>query len=423
MFDLEVLKKNRPLVEEMLRKRGQEAPLDEILLLEENRVQLVRSINSLREQRNSISSQVKTCRDQDCRERLIESSREIRAQVLDAESRLAEVSARIRDLVMWLPNMLAPDVPYGEDESGNVEVRRHGVPRVMDFPVKDHVELGESLDILSMSMGAKTWGTRTYYLRREAVYLEFALVRYALDLLVEEGFVPVIPPVMARSDVLLGTRHYPFMKEQIYRIEGEDLGLVGTSEIPLAAMHAGDILDEGDLPLKYAGFSPCYRTELGSGGRDIRGLIRTHHFDKVEMFVFDKPMCSDDTLEYMVSLEERIYQGLGIPYRVMKMCSGDLGPVAYKKYDLEFWKPADGVYREFTSCSNCTDFQARGLNIRYRPKDGGKPEFVHTLNGTGIAIGRTLVAIIENFQEADGSVTVPEVLRPYMPGGQARICR
>ncbi len=421
MFDVEILKKDRPLVEAMLRKRRQEAPLDRILCLEEDRIRLVRSINSLREERNSISAQVKGCRDAESREKLIESNRDIRAKVADAEAQLAGVTAEIRDLVMWLPNMLAPDVPYGEDESGNVEVRRNGEPRTMEFPVKDHVELGEGLGILSMSMGAKTWGTRTYYLKRDAVFLEFALVRYALDLLGAEGFVPVIPPVMARSDVLLGTRHYPFFKDQIYRIQGEDLGLVGTSEIPLASMHSGDILDEADLPLKYAGFSPCYRTELGSGGRDIRGLIRTHHFDKVEMFVFDKPQCSEDTLEYMVSLEERIYQGLGIPYRVMKMCSGDLGPVAYKKYDLEFWKPADRVYREITSCSNCTDFQARGLNIRYRPKDGGKPDFVHTLNGTGIAIGRTLAAILENFQEADGSITVPEVLRPHMPGGRERI--
>ncbi len=421
MFDVEILKKDRAKVEEMLKRRGQDAPLDEILSLEDSRLQLVRQINSLREERNAVSARVKACKTAEERESLIQSNRDIRGQIAQKEEELGNVSSELRDLVIWLPNMLDSDVPYGQDDSGNVEIRRYGEPREMDFPVKDHVELGESLDLLSMSMGVKTWGARTYYLKGDAVFLEFALVRYALDLLASEGFKPIIPPVMARSDVLEGTRHYPFFRDQIYRIEGEDLGLVGTSEIPLAAMHAGDILDEADLPRKYAGFSPCYRTELGSGGRDIRGLIRTHHFDKVEMFVFGKPEDSAEDLEYMVSLEERIYQGLGIPYRVMNICTGDLGPVAYKKYDLEFWKPADGLYREITSCSNCTDFQARGLNIRYRPQDGGKPKYVHTLNGTAVAVGRTLAAIFENYQEKDGSITIPPVLRKYMPLGKQRI--
>lgn len=267
----------------------------------------------------------------------------------------------------------------------------------------------------------KSWVPEDYVLTGDAVYLEFALVRFALDLLAEEGFTPVIPPVLVKDEVLVGTRHYPFFKDQVYRIEGENLGLVGTSEIPLAALHKDEILSADQLPIKYAGFSSCFRTEVGSGGRDIRGLIRVHQFDKVEMFVYCEPSQSDEMHEYMVSLEERIYQALKIPYRVVKMCSGDLGPIAYKKYDIEFWHPSEGVYREITSCSNCTDFQARGLNIRYRPQDGGKPQYVHTLNGTGIAIGRTLVAIFENYQEADGSITVPEVLRPYMPGNKARI--
>lgn len=421
MFDVDVIKKDRPMVEEMLKKRGEEAPLDDILSLDSDRLALVRKINSLREERNRISQEVKTCKDPQARERLIESNRAIRSEVLKAETQLAETEKELRSLVIWLPNLIAPEVPYGVDESNNVVVRSWGEPREFGFPVRDHVELGEKLNILSMAMGAKTWGSRTYYLLNDAVFLEFALVRYTLDLLISEGFKAVIPPVMARPDILEGTRHYPFFKDQIYRIEGQELGLVGTSEIPLAAMHAGDILDEENLPLKYAGYSPCYRTELGSGGRDIRGLIRTHHFEKVEMFVFDRPEDSSKTLEYMVSLEERIYQGLGIPYRVSMMCSGDLGPVAYKKYDLDFWKPADGLFREITSCSNCTDFQSRGLNIRYRPAAGGKPEYVHTLNGTATAVGRTLVAILENYQNSDGSVTVPEALRPHMPGGQARI--
>lgn len=421
MFDVEILKKDRAAVERMLKMRGEEAPLDTILSLDERRAGLVRQINELREERNRISDQVKSCKDPGEREKLIRTNREIREKVSLLEKRLAETEEELRRIVIWVPNMLAPDVPYGEDDSGNVEIRRWGNPREFDFQPKDHVELGEALGIIDIARGAKVWGTRTYFLKGDAVFLEFALVRFALDLLVAEGFKPVIPPVIVREDILEGTRHYPFFKEQIYRIEGENLGLVGTSEIPLCAMHAQEIIDEADLPIKYVGFSPCYRTEVGSGGRDVRGLIRTHHFDKVEMFVFDKPSESEKTHEWMLSLEERIYQSLGIPYRVVKICSGDLGPVAYKKYDIEFWKPSEGTYREITSCSNCTDFQARGLNIRYRPAGGGKPEFVHTLNGTAIAIGRTLVAIIENYQNSDGTVTVPEVLRKYMPGNQALI--
>ncbi|HHW17566.1 MAG TPA: serine--tRNA ligase [Firmicutes bacterium] len=421
MFDVEILKKDRTAVERMLKMRGEEAPLDTILSLDEQRAGLVRQINELREERNRISDQVKSCKDPGEREKLIKTNREIREKVSLLEKRLAETEEELRRILIWVPNMLAPDVPYGEDDSGNVEIRRWGNPREFDFQPKDHVELGEALGIIDIARGAKVWGTRTYFLKGDAVFLEFALVRFALDLLVAEGFKPVIPPVIVREDILEGTRHYPFFKEQIYRIEGENLGLVGTSEIPLCAMHAQEIIDEADLPIKYVGFSPCYRTEVGSGGRDVRGLIRTHHFDKVEMFVFDKPSESEKTHEWMLSLEERIYQSLGIPYRVVKICSGDLGPVAYKKYDIEFWKPSEGTYREITSCSNCTDFQARGLNIRYRPAGGGKPEFVHTLNGTAIAIGRTLVAIIENYQNSDGTVTVPEVLRKYMPGNQALI--
>ncbi|MGI6662151.1 MAG: serine--tRNA ligase [Bacillota bacterium] len=300
-------------------------------------------------------------------------------------------------------------------------VRTWGKPREFPFKPKDHVAIGESLGLIDISRAAKVWGTRSYFLKGDAVFLEFALIRYAMDILTSEGFIPVVTPIIVKTEMLEGTRHYPFFKEQIYRIEGEDLGLVGTSEIPLGAMHAGEILEEKDLPLKYAGFSSCYRTEVGSGGRDVRGLIRTHHFDKVEMFVFDKPENSDKTHEYMVSIEERFYRDLGIPYRVVMMCSGDLGPVAYKKYDVEFWHPSESKYREITSCSNCTDFQARGLNTRYRPAGGGRPEFVHTLNGTAIAIGRTLVAILENYQEEDGGVTVPEVLREYMPGGLSKL--
>ncbi|HHY76013.1 MAG TPA: serine--tRNA ligase [Firmicutes bacterium] len=421
MFDIEILRKDRAAVEEMLKKRSTEAPLDRILELDQRRLELVRTVNVLREERNRLSEEIKGIKDAAKRNELIERTRGIRDKIASVEDELAGVEKELRDLLIWMPNMLAPEVPYGKDESGNVVVRTWGKPREFSFKPKDHVTIGESLGIIDIARAAKIWGTRTYFLKGDAVFLEFALVRYAMDILVSEGFIPVVTPIMVKTEVLEGTRHYPFFKDQIYRIEGEDLGLVGTSEIPLCAMHAGEILEEKDLPLKYAGFSSCYRTEVGSGGRDVRGLIRTHHFDKVEMFVFDRPEDSEKTHEYMVSIEERFYRELGIPYRVVMMCSGDLGPVAYKKYDVEFWHPSEEKYREITSCSNCTDFQARGLNMRFRRTGGGKPEYLHTLNGTAIAIGRTIVAILENYQEEDGSVTVPEVLRPYMPGGLSKL--
>ncbi|MGI6627754.1 MAG: serine--tRNA ligase [Bacillota bacterium] len=422
MFDVAVIRQNRKAVEEMLSKRNTEAPLNTILSLDDRRIELVREINGLREERNRVTEKIPACADPGEKKALIESNREIRKQVLDLEEKLRNIEQKLKELLLQMPNMIAPDVPYGEDESGNVEVKKWGKPREFAFKPLDHVELGNRLGLIDIPRAAKIMGSRSYILKRDAVYLEFALVRFALDLLSAEGFIPVIPPVMVKEEVLVGTRHYPFFKDQIYRIEGENLGLVGTSEIPLAALHTDEILAPEQLPAKYAGFSPCYRTEVGSGGRDIRGLIRVHQFDKVEMFVFSEPSKSDEMHEYMLSLEEGIYQALGIPYRVVKMCTGDLGPIAYKKYDIEFWHPSEGVYREITSCSNCTDFQARGLNVRYRPKDGEKPQFVHTLNGTAIAVSRTLVAIFENYQEQDSSIIVPEALRPHMPGNMNKIC-
>ncbi len=421
MFDVTLIRRDRDAVEKMLKLRNTEAPLDLILSLDDKRITLVRKINDLREQRNTITKQIPSCKDPAQKTKLIESNREIRRRILNLEAKLREIEMELEHLLLTVPNMIAEDVPYGEDDTGNVEIKTWGKPRDFDFEPRDHIEIGSKLHLIDIPRAAKIMGSRSYVLTNDAVYLEFALVRFALDLLSNEGFTPVIPPVLAKEEVLVGTRHYPFFKDQIYRIEGENLGLVGTSEIPLAALHANEILSAKELPLKYVGFSPCFRTEVGSGGRDIRGLIRVHQFDKVEMFVFAEPSESIELHEYMLGLEEQIYQLLNIPYRVVKMCTGDLGPIAYKKYDIEFWHPSEGVYREITSCSNCTDFQSRGLNIRYRPKLEEKPQFVHTLNGTAIAVSRTLVAVLENYQEKDGSVTIPEVLRPYMPGNKKRI--
>ena len=416
MFDVELIRQDRKSVEDMLRRRKVQAPLDKILSLDDRRLTLVRKINQMREQRNKITESIPKCSDATEKKALIESNRKLRQSILELEEDLRQTETELNELLLNMPNMIAPDVPYGEDDSENVEIKRWGTPRDFGFTPLDHVDVGERLRAIDVPRGTKIMGSRGYLLKSDAVHLEFALVRFALDILEPEGFVPIIPPVMVKEEILLGTRHYPFFKDQIYRIEGENLGLVGTSEIPLAAIHADELLSEDDLPVKYAGFSPCYRTEVGSGGKDIRGLMRVHQFDKVEMFIFSEPSKSEEMHEYILALEEQIYQALEIPYRVVKICTGDLGPIAYKKYDIEFWRPYEGIYREITSCSNCTDFQARGLNVRYRPKDGGRTQFVHTLNGTAIAISRTLVAIFENYQQRDGSVVIPSVLRKYMPG-------
>ena len=416
MFDINLIRRDRAAVEDMLSRRRATASLDEIVGLDNRRAALAGRATALGEERNRLSAQIGKLQPVD-RERLIARTRELREELRGVEEETAGVEAQLRDLLLTVPNMIAPDVPTGPDESGNVEVRRWGEPPAFDFKPRDHVELGTLLDVLDVERAGRAAGTRTYYLKNEAVLLEFALARFAMDVLSANGFHPVVPPVFVPERTLWATRHFPFMRDQIYKIEGEDRYLVGTSEVPLAAMHLDEILAEQELPLLYAGFSSCFRTELGSGGRDIRGLMRTHQFDKVEMFAYVRPENSENTHQWMVGLEEQIYQRLGIPYRVMLMCSGDLGALAYKKYDLEFWKPADGVYREITSCSNYVDFQARGTNTRYRAQGGGKPQYVHMLNGTAVAVGRTLIAILENYQRADGSIVVPEALRPYLPAG------
>lgn len=416
MFDVGVIRRDRAAVEAMLRRRKATADLDEIVALDDKRAVLAGRITAIGEERNRLSARIgKTAPAE--RAELVGRTRELRDQLKAVEVEQEAVERGLRAALLTVPNMLAPDVPEGEDESGNVVVRRWGEPRQFDFKPRDHVEIGQMLDIIDIERAVKVAGTRSYYLKNEAVFLELALVRFALDHLMASGFRPVVPPVLVRENTLWAARFFPFFRDQIYKIEGEDRYLVGTSEVPLAGMHMDEILDEAKLPLLYAAFSSCFRTELGSGGRDIRGLLRTHQFDKVEMFAYVHPDKSEETHQWMVGLEEGIYQQLGVPYQVLLMCSGDLGALAYKKYDIEFWKPADGVYREITSCSNYQDFQARGANVRFRGEAGARPRFVHELNGTAVAIGRTLIAILENHQQADGSVVVPEVLHQYLPKG------
>jgi seryl-tRNA synthetase len=315
-----------------------------------------------------------------------------------------------------LPNLVDPDSADGKSEVDNVEIKRVGEQPSFDFEASDFTALGSSLDIIDMERGAKVSGSRFGYLKGQAVILELGLVRYAFDRLVAAGFTPMVPPVLVREQALYGTGFFPGDREQVYSVPADDLFLVGTSEVSLAAYHTDEIFNVDQLPLRYAGFSTCFRREAGTYGKDTQGLFRVHQFDKVEMFVFCAPESSAEEHERLLSIEESIVGGLGIPYRVVNVVAGDLGSSAAKKYDIEAWFPSQDAFREVTSCSNTTDYQARRLKIRVRGEDGNR--IVHTLNGTAVAVGRMILAILENFQQADGSVEMPEAMVPYVGFGR-----
>ncbi|MBI4153466.1 serine--tRNA ligase, partial [Candidatus Woesebacteria bacterium] len=344
--------------------------------------------------------------------------KKIKEELKGKEPELAKVENQYKEFLLQIPNLPADDVKEGKDENENEVVRSWGEPKKFDFEAKDHIALGESLNIIDIERAAKVSGPRFAYLKGDAMLLEFALVQLALETLMKEGFVPVIPPVLIKKEMMEGMGYLEHGgEEDMYVFDKDGLVLVGTSEQTIGPMHANEVLR--DLPLRYVGFSSCFRRESGSYGKDTRGILRVHQFDKVEMFSFTKPEDSDKEHEYLLSLEEKLFQALEIPYQVVKMCTGDLGAPAARKYDLEAWMPGQGTYREVTSTSTTTDFQARRLNIKYQ--DGGKTELVHILNGTAFAIGRTIIAILENYQQKDGSVIIPEALRKWV--GKDRISK
>ena len=323
-----------------------------------------------------------------------------------------ELEQEFNDLMKKIPNPPSEDVPVGKDESENVVVREVGEKTKFDFTPKDHLELGEKLDLIDVKRAAKVSGARFAYLKNEAVLLEFALVNFALDFLMEKDFVPVVPPVMMRTEMMEGMGYIERGRDEMYFIEKENLLLIGTSEQIIGAMHTKETLKGEELPKRYAGFSSCFRKEAGSYGKDTKGIFRVHQFDKVEMFIFCRPEESIKEHQLLLSIEEKLMQQLKLPYRVVQMCTGDLGDPAASKYDIEVWLPGQNRYRETHSASNCTDFQARRLNIRYK-EGAGKLNFVHTLNGTALAVGRTIIAILENYQQEDGSIKIPKVLQKY----------
>ncbi|HEX2741004.1 MAG TPA: serine--tRNA ligase [Rubrobacter sp.] len=414
MLDLKYIRENAKAVEENSKNRGVEVDVVLVVELADRRSALIQDLNELKQRQNQMAKSISRERDEEARGRLIEESRALKEQLPSKERDLHEVEERLREEQLKIPNITHPDSPIGKDDTENVEIRRWGEVPDFSFEPKDHVELGEHLGIIDFDAGAKSTGSKFYFLRGDAVLLELGLIRYAMDIMMERGYQPTITPDLARDQMLVGTGFIPRGPEtQIYSVEDSDLSLIATAEITLAGQHAEEILDESRLPLRYAGLSHCFRTEAGSHGRASRGLYRVHQFTKVEMFAFTTPDQSEDIHNEMVEIEENIFQGLGLPYRVVDICTGDLGGAAYRKYDLEAWMPGRGDFGEVTSTSNTTDYQARRLGICYR-REGGRPQLLHTLNGTALAMSRALISLLEIYQQQDGSISLPEALVPYV---------
>lgn len=422
MLDAAFIRDNLDAVKANCAHRGVSPDLDRIVHLDGERKRVQRESDSLRAQQNELSGQFKSATPEQ-RAALKQESTRLKEQAAALDSELAKIEADLRAVLVTVPNMTHPDAPVGHTAADNKVVKTVGVKPQFPFKPKDHVDLVAALDLADLEAGTRVAGQKFYFLKNEGALLELALVQYAVTTLVNRGFTPVITPDLARIEVMEGTGYMPRnpdpTKREFYTIADSDLCLIATAEITIGGMHKDHIFDEADLPRKYVGLSHCFRTEAGAAGRDTRGLYRVHQFTKVEMFAFCAPEQSDTLHEELRQAEEDLFAGLGVPFQVIDTCTGDLGGPAYRKYDLEAWMPArgdkgQGEYGEVTSTSNCTDFQARRLGVRYKGKGFKGTRFVHTLNGTAVACTRALVTILENYQQADGSVVVPEVLRPWV---------
>ena len=409
-----------------LQNRGVERKVvEELRDLDEKRRELILKTEQLKQYRNTVTEEISQLkRNKEDASAKIAEMKQVGEDVKATDALLAEVEEKLEYIASRLPNIAAADVPVGEDENENVEVRREGTPRVFDFEPKPHWEVAEALDILDFERGAKVSGSRFLYYKGLGARLERAIYNYMIDLHVEKhGYTEMITPYLVNEQSMYGTGQFPKFKEDVFQINDErNLTLIPTAEVPLTNYYANEILEEVQLPIYFTALSPSFRSEAGSAGRDTRGLIRLHQFNKVEMVKFATPETSFEELEKMTDNAEDVLRGLGLPFRTIVLCTGDMGFSASKTYDVEVWIPAQDTYREISSCSNCVDFQARRAKIRYRQTETGKIELLHTLNGSGLAVGRTVAAILENYQEADGSVTIPEALVPYM-GGVTKITK
>jgi seryl-tRNA synthetase len=407
MLDIKLIRENPSFVRENLARRGDPENLrmlDELIECDKLWRQHLTRLNELRRERNRITAQIAEAKKKGGDiTAIVSRAKAVDGEITELEKQVADYEEKVHNYLMLLPNLLHESVPIGKDEFDNVTVRTWGEPPKFSFPPKDHIDLGLSLDIMDVERAGKIAGARFFYLKKEGVLLDMALMSYALEEMVKKGFTPIEPPFLMRRKPYEGVIALSDFENDLYKVEGEDLYLIATSEHPMAAMYMNEVLKAEDLPIKLVGVSTNFRKEAGAHGKDTRGIFRTHQFNKVEQFVFCKPEDSWKIHEELVRNAEELVQKLGLPYRVVNVCTGDIGKVAAKKYDIEAWMPAQNAYREIVSCSNCTDYQARRLNIKYREKEGEPPKgFVHTLNSTALATGRTIVAILENYQQEDG---------------------
>ncbi|MFL6479999.1 MAG: serine--tRNA ligase [Nitrososphaera sp.] len=418
MLDPKILKEKQEAIREMLKKRNMlDFPIDQLIILHKHRGDLITKAQDLRRQKNIVSETIATKKrsQQDTSFELGEMKR-LNALMQQTESEAIQVEEKFNQLMMTLPNLLNEDVPVGKDEHDNIIVRKHGTVTRPSFNPKDHIDLANALDLVDLGRAAKVSGARFYFLKNELVRMNQALVNFALDFLSEHGYTLIQPPYMIRKEPMVGSIILNDFEDVIYKIENDDLYMIGTSEHAIASMHMNEIIEGRKLPIRYGGFSTCFRKEAGAHGRDMKGIFRVHQFEKVEQFIYCRPDESWREHERMLALSEDFFKRLEIPYRVMLLCSGDTGKISSKTYDIEAWMSGQNAYREVVSCSNCLDYQARRLGIRFRDKPNEETRFVHTLNSTLIATERTMVAVLENFQTSDGTVVVPKVLQKYMGG-------
>ena len=423
MLEMKFIREHPDTVKADLQRRGaidKLAWVDGLLQNDQKWRSLQVQANALRQQRNKLTEQIAKLRKQgQDAAPVMREAEAIPDKIRELEQEAGNVRERINQTLMQLPNIMHESVPTGKDEHDNVEIRKWGTPPQFPFKPLDHIDLATKLDLVDLERAARVAGARFYYLKKDLVRLNYALIGYALDFIAQKGYTVMQPPYLLKREVLSGAVALSDFEDVIYKIEGEDLYLLATSEHALNAFHFGEILDGKTLPLRYGGVSPCFRKEAGAHGRDTKGIFRVHQFEKVEQFVFCRPEDSWKEHEKLIANAEELFQALKLPYRVVNVCSGDLGTVAAKKYDLEVWLPGQNTYREAVSCSNCTSYQAVRSNVRYRDRTSDPTEYVHTLNSTFVATERTLIAIMENFQQGDGSIAIPEVLRSYMNGQDA----
>jgi seryl-tRNA synthetase len=415
MLDSKLLKQNPEVIIDMLKKRKIEFPINDLISLDKRRREIIVEIQHVKHKKNTLSHSIASKKKEKINSSLeISEMKDIGNRIISLEKEKNIVESQFNLLMRCLPNIIDQSVPIGDNENDNVILQHHGTIKNLDFKPKDHVEIATSLDLVDMERAAKISGARFYFLKKELVTMNYALILFALDFLSDKGYTLTQPPYMIRRSAIEGSIILEDFEQVIYKINGEDLYMIGTSEHALASMHMDEILNGKQLPIKYAGISPCFRKEAGAHGKDMKGIFRVHQFEKVEQFIYSRPEDSYKEHEKMLSLTEEFYDKIGIPYRTVLLCSADLGKISAKTYDIEAWMPGQSAYREIVSCSNCTDYQARRLGIRFKDKTNEETRLVHTLNSTLVATERTMVSIMENYQTSNGEVEIPDILQKYM---------